>query len=328
MAESKLSELLDFDPRNEDNSHKVDGDAIIREVEKNPYSAEQKYLFLQNNNGTYMPTKCFPLHQAIALKLDINVINALSNDVALKDKYFFTRCIHLALECDSSLEVVMLLLEKKPEAARVKGSLGQTPLHWACKYRAPVEVVSLLLSRWPESIKQKSSGGLTPLHQACIVGAPVEVLSLLLKSWPDAIKEKDNYGHTFFHYARMCRAPMNVILLILDKWLEDKENRYGHKVESLKYNASENVKKLLSYVSSLFNDEANNPCPNEILSFFIGIKWWKGVLLLINRYPNMTKSFDLQTNAMADYLSVVGQRCNLTTLWEVIENEQDLLGDV
>eukprot|EP00957_Ditylum_brightwellii_P076170 5790192-Ditylum_brightwellii.AAC.1 len=40
------------------------------------------------------------------------------------------------------------------------------------------------------------------------------------------------------------------------------------------------------------------------------------------------KTMGLDANIMTDFLRTVGQCCNLTTIWEVIYNKQDLLEGV
>eukprot|EP00957_Ditylum_brightwellii_P202233 15329208-Ditylum_brightwellii.AAC.1 len=121
---------------------------------------------------------------------------------------------------------------------------------------------------------------------------------------------------------------MNVIQLLLDEWLKVAENQNSHSVESMRYIASGNTKELLFYVSSLFNEEQSNPSPSEIMSFFIDINWHTGAMMVVNKYPAVTKSLDLDTKVMADFLSTFGRSCSLTTMSRVIQNEPDLLEGV
>jgi len=93
-------------------------------------------------------------------------------------------------------------------------------------------------------------------------------------------------------------------------------------------NASKDTLKLLSFVSALFDDELQKETLEEITSFFIGIQWWKGVWLAFKRHPTVTKTIDLDTSVKAYFLSATGRYCMLTSMWEVIRNEQDLLADV
>jgi len=191
------------------------------------------------------------------------------------------------------------LLRSWTERIKEKTNDGHTPLHCAVGYGASKEVVSLLLSRCPEAIKEQDNDGQTPLHFACCrCMVPIEVVSMLLSRWPEGIKEKDKHGRTH-------------LLTLYPASDSDK--------------ATNDVKILLSHVSTIYSDEDNKSSIIDILSFCIRIEWRSGVLLLIDRHPNITKSFDLHTHVMADFLSVIGKGCSRRTMWEIIENEQDLL---
>uniref|UniRef100_A0A7S4S0H5 Uncharacterized protein n=2 Tax=Ditylum brightwellii TaxID=49249 RepID=A0A7S4S0H5_9STRA len=154
------------------------------------------------------------------------------------------------------------------------------------------------------------------------------VVSALLDSFPGAIQEENTKCQMPLHLACQMGTSMDVIQLLLDKWLEANENRNNDSVESLRRLAYGNTKILLFHVSSLFHEEQNTPSPSEILSFFINGKWWNGALVVVNRYPAVTKTLDLNTTVMADFLSTIGKSCSLTTMSCVIQNEPDLLEGV
>uniref|UniRef100_A0A7S4VDF3 Uncharacterized protein n=1 Tax=Ditylum brightwellii TaxID=49249 RepID=A0A7S4VDF3_9STRA len=207
----------------------------------------------------------------------------------------------------------------------------QTPLHLACRYRSSVEAASPSWSRWPGTIIERDINDLMPLHVACSCRASAEVVSLLLKNWPNEIKKKDRWGRTPLHLAHMYGASVEVVSLLVSSWVGaiKEKDRNGRTPLHVAYSrsASEDVKTLLSHASTLYSDEANNSSILDILSFFIDMEWRYGMLLLINRHPNITKSLDLQTHVMAGFFSVVGKGCSLRTMWAIIENEQDLLKD-
>jgi len=85
---------------------------------------------------------------------------------------------------------------------------------------------------------------------------------------------------------------------------------------------------FFSHLFSLYNNDADNPSPNEIMDYFVHIKMWNGVTLNVDRNPDVIKTIGFDTKVMADLLSTVGRLCSLKTMWEVIRNEQDLLGCV
>eukprot|EP00957_Ditylum_brightwellii_P068528 5202577-Ditylum_brightwellii.AAC.1 len=64
------------------------------------------------------------------------------------------------------------------------------------------------------------------------------------------------------------------------------------------------------------------------MDYFIHTEMWNGATLVLERHPTVFKTMSLDTKVMPDFLSTVGRRCRLTTLWEVLRNEQDLLEGV
>jgi len=240
---------------------------------------------------------CFPLHQAIILRLPIDAIDALSCPIALAEQCNGLTALHVALrhisaeEPDASWEVVKILLGKHPKAAREKDADMNTPLHLLAQQKAPLDL-----------------------------------LSLFLRSWPDAITKRNKRGQTPLHYAFKNGAPLEAIIPLLDKWLETTDHRHSSDLVFMQNHPLREVNNLLNRVSGLFNNEVLDTSPSDAATHFINIELWNGVLLVINKHPAITKDFNLHTNVMADFLSMVGKRCSLTAMWEVIINEQDLLG--
>ena len=60
-------------------------------------------------------------------------------------------------------------MERKPELARIRTDVGQTPLMWLC-LRGEVEntlpFFKALYDAYPQAIHEKDTHGLTPLHLA------------------------------------------------------------------------------------------------------------------------------------------------------------------
>eukprot|EP00957_Ditylum_brightwellii_P147105 11200838-Ditylum_brightwellii.AAC.1 len=89
------------------------------------------------------------------------------------------------------------------------------------------------------------------------------------------------------------------------------------------------VKELFSHLFGLCNRNAlTRPPQKNIIDYFIRIQLWNGVKLVLDRHPTAIKTMGLDTKVMADFLSTVEQCCILTTMWEVLRNEQDLLEGV
>jgi len=145
--------------------------------------------------------------------------------------------------------------------------------------------VSLLLKSWPGAVEDGDWPGPKPLDFACVNGSSKEAVSLLL-----SMIEKGGRLLAPLQSACRCKASMEVILLLLEKWLEEKTNRNSFSMNTLAGGAPEDVKNLLSHISSLFNDEVNNPSLHGTLTTFNSIGWKKGISLLINVHPKIIKS--------------------------------------
>mmetsp|Transcript_29653 Transcript_29653/g.43161 ORF Transcript_29653/g.43161 Transcript_29653/m.43161 type:complete len:369 (-) Transcript_29653:56-1162(-) len=362
LKSTSLFDLLDLDPYTEGDKKRLDGNAIIKEVEQNPNSVEVRYKF------TYAQKKCLPVHQAIKLGASINVIDALlshgvltaeqggrENDLELallhkapievvslilekrpksileKNKFGYT-ALRSACLYESPLEVVDLLVNTCPDAVRELDMSGYTPLHAACRFGAPLSVVSLILNSWPHALRVKDLSNYTPLHVACQYNAPLDVKALLLHTCPDASREKTTGGYTPLHLVCRYRAPPKVIKMLLDVYPEAtlEKNNFGMTPLDLgkEYGASEDIQKLISNVPILLDYKKNLPSPMELMSCFIENQWQNGVLMVLDRNPEISKSIALHTTVMADFLLAVGRFCDLTTMWEVLRNEQDLLAGV
>eukprot|EP00957_Ditylum_brightwellii_P205397 15343712-Ditylum_brightwellii.AAC.1 len=188
-----------------------------------------------------------------------------------------------------------------------------------------------LLKTWPEAVKEEDRYEYMPLHVACYRELLLEFMATVLKACPDAVKEKDIDCCTPLHWACFCGASFKVTTLLLNTWLSYNKNRAKSAIISLQsyfFNFTEDVKVLFSHLFALFKNKADNPSSNEIMDYFVHIEMWNGAKLVLDRHPAVIKSMGLDTKVVADLLSTVGQCCDLTTMWEVLCNEQDLLEGV
>mmetsp|Transcript_24180 Transcript_24180/g.32139 ORF Transcript_24180/g.32139 Transcript_24180/m.32139 type:complete len:440 (-) Transcript_24180:69-1388(-) len=283
-------------------------------------------------------------HLACRYDASMNVIRCLSEQQpdAIRKKGAEGE-LPLHISCNHykpRLDLVKYLLKGFPDAIKEKDDNLRTPLHHALSSYAPFNVISLLLKKWHGALKEQDKFGNFPLHMICHCMSPsVKTVSLILKSYPAAIKGVESQGNTPLQVA--CeKGPLDVVLLLLDFWLRKKENRNRSSLQTLEESTekrySKDVKKLIAYVSSFYkrDDEIANKTKysKEIMTFCLDKKWWFGVKLMIDRYPNVAprvlKSTGVKTYAMPNFLFMIGKRCRLTTMWEVIRNEQDLLEGV
>lgn len=109
----------------------------------------------------------------------------------------------LALVCEASDAVIMALLEKAPEAARMADKFGVTPLHVAAarKYSAPVAKKLLALNA--QAAKTADADGELPLHRAARYGAPPGTTQLILDQYPEAARTRCKREETPLDKARL-----------------------------------------------------------------------------------------------------------------------------
>mmetsp|Transcript_24083 Transcript_24083/g.35022 ORF Transcript_24083/g.35022 Transcript_24083/m.35022 type:complete len:311 (+) Transcript_24083:109-1041(+) len=265
-------------------------------------------------------------------------------DAAKQKNEYGETPLHIAYLNKAPFKVVNTLLQIWPNASKEKDVSGSTPLHIACSIGTPFGVVALLLQVWPDAVYQKDSCGRTPIHWACLNIAPLEVVVALLQVWPDSVKEKDGIGSlTPLNYACLNRAPMEVVIHLLNNWLSYKENTTNGAIINCQTNTTdltEDVRVLFSHLFALCISNTlivsrhfpqyltlTHP-PKETMDYFIRIQLWNGTTLVLDRNPTVIKTMGLDTKVMADFLCRVGRCCNLTTMWVVLSNEQDLLEGV
>ena len=159
--------------------HDADSDVVIGLLQVFPESATIKTPIL--NNGKDVK------------KSDGTVVHSIGGLLPL----------HLALECQSSSEVVKSLIKANTEAAKDSiTTTGMLPLHYAAKNRASIEVVNELVVLFPQAVHEKTKmaedsygspcegGGLLALHFALMHKAPHAVIKALINAFPDSVKQK------------------------------------------------------------------------------------------------------------------------------------------
>lgn len=62
--------------------------------------------------------------------------------------------------------VVKLMLEKAPDAARIRDVNGKVPLHLAIDTHREFDIISAIVDVFPKGLIEKNGNGFTPLHSA------------------------------------------------------------------------------------------------------------------------------------------------------------------
>uniref|UniRef100_A0A7S4JW64 Ankyrin repeat protein n=1 Tax=Odontella aurita TaxID=265563 RepID=A0A7S4JW64_9STRA len=263
----------------------------------------------------------------------------------------------------SSLEIVKFLVTRQPEMVREVDRNGFNPLHLACSEHPACEpnkfslgVVDYLSRMYPELLKVKSCRGKLPLHLACEWNAPLGIITTLVERYPDALKVKDeDTGWTPMHHiceAAACgrdvklstvrvlaerhpvcdkddkgRTPFDVMSEILER-----SERGKCAIEACMKMSCERAPDILeifrhmSLLNHIASPNLDKSEVSEALDTMISLKWPQGVTVFFDFYPLSLCLLPMDDLLMPDILSVIGRRCSLDTMWEVVRNKSNILG--
>eukprot|EP00985_Skeletonema_marinoi_P006704 scaffold2911_cov73-Skeletonema_marinoi.AAC.5 len=128
--------------------------------------------------------------------------------------------LHLYSQCSNkdettALEILKLLLERHPEAARLTNNDG-LPIHLALSASKSPEFCRMLIDAYPGSERIGDVNGALPLHWACLCNT-VSTVEYLHKLYPDAIYHADN-SHGFYpiHCAIQGLSQRSVPIAVVD----------------------------------------------------------------------------------------------------------------
>lgn len=112
-----------------------------------------------------------------------------------RDPVYRTPPLCWALRHGASKDVVSALIDAHPDSVKEHTAhFGWLPLHYV--ERASAEVVQLLLQKHPEAAKVKDSKGKLPLHWAMEHTVSTAVIKHLVEAYPDGVLQEDNHGRT------------------------------------------------------------------------------------------------------------------------------------
>jgi len=175
-----------------------------------------------------------PLHQACALQPPADVVELLcqiySLGLGIAEPTFDRLPLHVACQTmgSTSFEVIQILLDWNPEAAKHKDKFGRLPIHYACSHGASSDVVALLLQAFPASASVCDKNGWLPIHVACRYGDDKEVVCQLLKAWPDSLDVPTRGGNTPLSCAKKVHDDRHEILVhFLERMSTTFENDRG-----------------------------------------------------------------------------------------------------
>jgi ankyrin repeat protein len=107
-------------------------------------------------------------------------------------------------ECLASTDEIRQILSNHPHSiAEVRACDGRLPLHTALDTlgNTPFEIIKLLVDAYPGAARKKDDDGGLPIHHACDNGADIKTLELLLDQYPESIHVEAPDGFTPLHFA-------------------------------------------------------------------------------------------------------------------------------
>ncbi len=109
--------------------------------------------------------------------------------------------LHSLLRNNPNVDDVQALIDKYPYALQEKDDFGWLPLHVAIIFSASYEVLELLINEYPDAARVGDDEiGSLPLHYAA-ERASVAVVQLLISVYPDAVETDNCEGNLPVHYA-------------------------------------------------------------------------------------------------------------------------------
>lgn len=108
------------------------------------------------------------------------------------------RPLHIAIRKKYPYNVILALLERCPESARIKTNNGKLPLHYALEYlyqnnqmkKYYEDFIIKLIDVYPEGVKELLINGINTLYWALKNNFSLKIISKLLEISPDQIKTK------------------------------------------------------------------------------------------------------------------------------------------
>eukprot|EP00957_Ditylum_brightwellii_P193325 14719821-Ditylum_brightwellii.AAC.1 len=82
---------------------------------------------------------------------------------------------------------------------------------------------------------------------------------------------------------------------------------------------------VIRNIHFLLTEKSSDSLVRCIMNEFSKIQWWFGVRLVIDMFPKAARYLDDVTfTAIPTAFSVIGDKCSLLTLWDIIRNKGDL----
>jgi len=193
---------------------------VISDVEQWLEDNEGDYYLLRRAANYIGRDSCTVVWHLVCLRPEVTIIKRIlqiaPDTIKLKcGNGDFPLPLHAACHYCASYDVIKLLLDAYPEAAKVQNYRLDLPLHLALTLKAPSDAIKILLEAYPEGPKIQNMDGILPLHFAC-ERSTTDVAFMLLEAYPDGAKIQDAGGLLPLLGACQCKElDPNLVLLLL-----------------------------------------------------------------------------------------------------------------
>lgn len=161
-----------------------------------------------------------PLHLSVKRKCPLECLNLLLKEfpqgVNVIDKYNMIPLVY-ALEVDAPCEMIQRLLEVDPSTAQFRLD-GKLMMHLTLELRRSLDVLNLIMNAYPEAAREADDMyGRLPLHWALKRKLPIEILNFLDEAFPlsESAYVKDKKGRLPIFYAVKYHAPTAFVVRLL-----------------------------------------------------------------------------------------------------------------
>jgi len=182
---------------------------VISDVEQWLEDNEGDYYLLRRAANYIGRDSCTVVWHLVCLRPEVTIIKRIlqiaPDTIKLKcGNGDFPLPLHAACHYCASYDVIKLLLDAYPEAAKVQNYRLDLPLHLALTLKVDPNLVWLLLKAFPNGATIQNEDGILPLHMWCtelnqhvLMGREcpnmVMVLDSLIKAYPEGINVHDKY---------------------------------------------------------------------------------------------------------------------------------------
>jgi ankyrin repeat protein len=143
---------------------------------------------------------------------------------------------------------------------------GHTVLHYACGSETTLDIVKLLIHRRPELVNQRDTNEGLPIHTLCFdtelgEASSLEILKFLLERTGGG--DDDDISRMF--HDSVCRNLVMFCKHLLDRyprWLKESADGFGLPIHSAARSCSHSSVQVVEYLASLYPEslDVEDPC--------------------------------------------------------------------